>query len=298
MYNAFPYPQHPNIPPPNFPQPQVIYQQVPPNPPPHNFQRDRADSQTTGDNAKTISKQTKRKGNHSPKQAKHAKKDKPEKSKPKPKSTKKSDKIEGLILLIGDVNSIYHLNVDVYNTQLRNRFLHGLKNFKCESYTISATCQNEYATALADIREKFCGVKHPLLFTVFICQQNTDNDFEQFMNQVVKMDNLNCETFVGVLPESPTDMKKLSEDDYKTLIAHRVNAYTLFSKVLYFNIVTVTNYSEDAQDVSPKTMINRLCNKIKSFEPLKNKALKVQASVPAEKVACLSNRAKELLQKD
>lgn len=296
MYNAFPF-QHPNIPPPNFHHPQVIYAQPPPEPPAHNFQRDRANSQTA-DKPKTVSKPTKRKGNHSPKQAKQAKKDKTDTKKAKPKFAKKSDKIEGLILLIGDVNSVYHLNVDIYNKQIRNRFLHGLKNFKCESYTISATCQNEYTSALADIKEQFCGVKHPLIFVVFISQLNTDNDFEQFVKNVVGLDNLNCESFVGVLPESPTDMTKLSDADYNTLTAHRVAAYTIFSKVPRCNIVTVTNHGEEGVESDPKTKINRLSNKIKSFEPAKNKALKVQASVPAGKIACLSNRAKELLQKD
>ena len=196
------------------------------------------------------------------------------------------------------MNSVYHLNVDIYNKQIRNRFLHGLKNFKCESYTISATCQNEYTSALADIKEQFCGVKHPLIFVVFISQLNTDNDFEQFVKNVVGLDNLNCESFVGVLPESPTDMTKLSDADYNTLTAHRVAAYTIFSKVPRCNIVTVTNHGEEGVESDPKTKINRLSNKIKSFEPAKNKALKVQASVPAGKIACLSNRAKELLQKD
>ena len=295
MYNNNPFA---NIPPPNF---MPIYNHPPPPPPAQNFNRNRANSGPPAprDRSNSISKGTKRKGNSPPKQArKHQKAEKLQKAKPKVQSAKKSDKIEGMALFVGDVNTIYHLNVETYMLQLKNRFLSGLQNFKCESYTLNATSQADYEPALADIKNQFCSAKHPLVFVVFVAQTNTDLDFETFVKNVYQLENLNAELFVGVLPESPTDMKKLSDADSIALAAHRTAAFTIFAKIPRCNIVTVSNHGDDLEDCGPKTKINRLANRIKAFEPKRNQPLKVQASVPAGRIACLSSRAAELIKKD
>ena len=276
-------------------QPQIFHQppntqhnnQNPPQTPKKNNKRGKSDA-----NVSTAAKRKNASPNkiHPKKQAK-TKPDLPKKQ----IAAKKDAKKTALMLFVGDLVTSFQLNDAEYATKLENLCKNRLKNYSCETFTIQASCDSEYESALIEL-EQFIGIKHPLLYLVFVCSSNTDLSFEKFFKSVCQM-GINPEITCGILPEPDSDMSKLTDAGADLLIAHRQLAFTVYSKIRKVNIVTLSTWNDQCENkTGPR--INRLFNKITGFEPESKKVLKFHANVPKGKLACLSATGKELLKKD
>ena len=246
--------------------------------------------------ANSVSASTKRKNSSPDKvQPKKVAKQKVTPKKQHPKKPSKTDKKPGVMLFIGDLATSFHLHDEENATKLIKLCNNRLSNYSAEVCLIQATCANDYATTLVEL-DQFIGIKHPLLALVFICSSNTDLDFEQFFKAVCSK-NILPECIVGVLPEPDSPMGKLNDNAADQLVAHRTLAYTIYSKMRRVNIVSLSNWNEYCED-KVGTRINKLFNKISSFEPENKKVLKFHTNVPTGKIAFLSEKGKELLKKD
>ena len=209
-------------------------------------------------------------------------------------SKKKSDKKSGLMLFVGDLTTSFQLNEPENATKLEVLCKNRLKNYSCEVFTLHASCQAEYELALVEL-EQFIGIKHPLLYLVFMCSSNTDLSFETFFKAACNL-GINPEIICGILPETDVEMSKLTDNAADQLVAHRQLAFNVYSKIRRVNIVTLSTWNDFCEN-KPGAKINRLFNKINNFEPSNQKVLKFFANVPRGKLACLSSTGQELIKK-
>jgi len=298
MWNQF----HPQFMPNNLQpipqQPFIQYQ----NPPPNQQQRQQPQQQqpqqqnqnkNRGRSGSVVSAQTKRK-NSSPDKVEPKKskaKITPKKASKQPKSAKKTV----AMLFVGDLSTAFELNDETNLTKLSKLCKTRLKNYSAETYMINASCTSEYDSAIEELKQ-FIGIKTPLLYLVFICSNNTDLSFETFFKNVCAL-NLTPEIIVGVLPEPIGDMSKYDDNKADELTAHRNLAFTVYSKIRRVNKIALSTWNDPCE---PKvgSRINKLFNKISTFEPEKSKVLKFFVNVPKGKLACSSAQGLELLKKD